>query len=242
MLVVSSEGIFHTVQGEGKLVGYPSIFVRLSQCNLRCKWKNEDGSFTSCDTPHTSFEPEMNNKVSVDELVAQISAIDCKHVVVTGGEPFFQKEVVELINRLHDLGRHVTVETNGTIFRPSKADLLSISVKLSSSSQDEVHGKRHESNRLNLKSLVQFVKSGADIQFKFVVNDELDIAEILGLSADIEAEISADIGPSIWLMPQGVSSQQLDSKMLWVVGLCKKYGWKMTDRLHIRIWGHQKGV
>ena len=76
--------LFHTIQGEGQFIGVPSVFFRTSYCNLRCVW---------CDTPYTSWKPE-NRDISVAESVAAISQYACKHVVITGGEPFIQAKEV----------------------------------------------------------------------------------------------------------------------------------------------------
>lgn len=244
MLNLSTEGdagIFYTVQGEGKFVGYPTVFVRLSGCNLRCAWKNKDGTLTTCDTPHTSFNPEKNNKMDVGDIVDKVLAHNCKHVVITGGEPYFQKEVVELIDCLYLHDKHVTVETNGTIFRSSLPAYHSISLKLSSSSAHPELGAKHEKQRFKLESILEFVRMGS-YQFKFVVNDENDEKEIMDIVAQIEKATEVNISEHIWIMPQGISAEQLDAKMLWAIDLCKKHGWKLSDRLHIRIWGHQKGV
>lgn len=236
-LTDSSDAIFHTIQGEGKFVGYPSTFVRLSQCNLRCQWKNPDGSFTRCDTPHTSFDP-----VKVDHDVKDIlTKIKYDHVVVTGGEPFFQKGVVDLIKGLRDNGHYVTVETNGTIFRENQAQFISISPKLSSSSMCPDNGKRHEKNRININNLSKFVLFHK-YQFKFVVNDKDDILEIEDIADQIMKHCGEDIHPHIWLMPQGTSQAQFDEKMGWIAEVCKEKQWKLTDRLHVRIWGAKKGV
>ncbi|MFB3041869.1 MAG: radical SAM protein [Candidatus Poribacteria bacterium] len=79
--------IFYTIQGEGKLVGVPSVFFRTSYCNLRCVW---------CDTPYTSWTPE-NKDITVTEAVEAINKYNCKHVVLTGGEPFIQtRELTKL--------------------------------------------------------------------------------------------------------------------------------------------------
>lgn len=99
MLPVSET--FRSIQGEGKLTGVPSFFVRLSGCNLRCRW---------CDTPYAFHE---GRKLSVDEVVAQVLAFDCPVVEITGGEPLLQADVVPLMERLLALGKTVMVETGG---------------------------------------------------------------------------------------------------------------------------------
>ncbi|HEX6986214.1 MAG TPA: 7-carboxy-7-deazaguanine synthase QueE, partial [Planctomycetaceae bacterium] len=91
--------LFHSIQGEGGLAGTPSVFVRTSGCNLRCWF---------CDTPYTSWEPERT-RVGWREILDRVLAIDCRHVVVTGGEPLLQPEVVPLTQGLREAGRHVTV-------------------------------------------------------------------------------------------------------------------------------------
>lgn len=237
---LSKERVFHTIQGEGKFIGYPSVFVRTTRCNLRCAWKNKDGSITRCDTPHTSFDPEIEVNIT-DKVIEEISSHNCNHVVVTGGEPYFQKETVNLINGIVENGHFVTVETNGTIYRPSKASFISISPKLSSSSSDPELGYKHEFQRLNYDALEQFVLNH-DYQFKFVINTEEDVREILDIAEAIYQRCQVDIRRNIWLMPQGTHEHQFDEKILWIFEICKKYDWNFSDRLHIRVWGQQKGV
>ena len=82
--------IFYSVQGEGKLTGVPSVFVRASGCNLRCTW---------CDTPYASWNPEGPDR-SVDSILEKIAAHNARHVVLTGGEPLMFKEMVPLIEGL----------------------------------------------------------------------------------------------------------------------------------------------
>jgi 7-carboxy-7-deazaguanine synthase len=240
MIVLANEQFFDTIQGEGKYIGYPTTFVRLSRCNLRCAWQNPDGSITRCDTPHTSFEPEVN-EWKIDDLVKEIHDLNVNHVCISGGEPYFQKNVSELIDKLHDLGHFVTMETNGTIYRDSKADFISISPKLQSSSCDKVYGSKHDRQRLKYDALEKFI-TNHDYQFKFVVNSAHDVREILDIRDNLFTRTGIDINDKIWLMPQGITPKQFDDKLEDMAELCKKYNWKLTDRLHIRIWGQKKGV
>ena len=82
--------IFYSVQGEGRLVGIPSVFIRTSGCNLRCVW---------CDTPYTSWAPE-GKKWSVTEILGEVAKYPSRHIVVTGGEPFLAAEIEELTTRV----------------------------------------------------------------------------------------------------------------------------------------------
>src|SRR5438874_12304796 len=88
--------LFHSIQGEGKLAGVPSVFVRASGCNLRCVW---------CDTPYASWDPQGED-VGVDEIVRQIEAFGTKHVVVTGGEPMIMPDIAPLCDALDARGHH----------------------------------------------------------------------------------------------------------------------------------------
>src|ERR1700730_15656274 len=103
-LVKISE-IFYSIQGEGTLVGVPSVFVRTSGCNLRCRW---------CDTPYTSWNPE-GEELDLDTILSRVRAFPAAHAVVTGGEPMIAPKVVELTGRLRAAGLHITVETAGTV-------------------------------------------------------------------------------------------------------------------------------
>src|SRR5580692_1705305 len=85
--------IFYSVQGEGSLVGVPSVFVRTSGCNLRCSW---------CDTPYTSWSPEGGD-MSTGEILDRAAEFDAaKHVVLTGGEPMIAPGIVELSERFRE--------------------------------------------------------------------------------------------------------------------------------------------
>ena len=115
--------IFYSLQGEGSLVGVPSVFVRTSGCNLRCTW---------CDTPYTSWRPE-GGELTIAAIVERVSGFRAQHVVVTGGEPMIAPEIGALTKSLKAAGLHITIETAGTVFVPVVCDLMSISPKLANS-------------------------------------------------------------------------------------------------------------
>ncbi len=93
--------IFHSIQGESTHAGRPCVFVRLTACDLRCSW---------CDTPYAFHE---GHKVSVEDVVAQVAAIGCDYVEITGGEPLLQSDVYPLMQQLVRRGHVVMIETGG---------------------------------------------------------------------------------------------------------------------------------
>src|ERR1035437_6122023 len=97
--------IFHSIQGEGDLTGVPSVFVRTSGCKLRCNW---------CDTMYASWQPE-GTEMSVEEIVRQVDGFPAQHCVLTGGEPMVAKGIHDLALALHQRGKHITIETAGTV-------------------------------------------------------------------------------------------------------------------------------
>src|SRR3954466_11415865 len=106
--------IFYSIQGEGRLAGVPSVFIRTSGCNLRCVW---------CDTPYTSWEPEGQEK-TLDGIVAEAKSYPARHAVITGGEPLLALEIQDLTERLKSESFHITIETAATIFKPVQCDLM----------------------------------------------------------------------------------------------------------------------
>ena len=226
--------IFHSIQGEGMLAGMPSVFIRTSGCNLRCRW---------CDTPYASWNPE-GRQMTVLEIMAEISGYGCRHVVVTGGEPMIAKELPELLRALSGQGHHLTVETAGTTAPPdSRVDLASISPKLGHSTPDaavagESWVSRHEALRFQPDLLRQWCAT-FDYQLKFVVTNENDLAEIEAMVNAIDAEIPAG---KVLLMPEGTDAVTLKSRQDFVVDACLKRGYRYTPRLHIDLFGNVRGT
>ncbi|HEX4794472.1 MAG TPA: 7-carboxy-7-deazaguanine synthase QueE [Humisphaera sp.] len=224
--------IFHSIQGEGKLSGVPSVFVRASGCNLRCTW---------CDTPYASWEPE-GEALSVDQIIARVSEYPSKHIVLTGGEPMIMPEIVSLCDQLKAREYHITMETAGTVYQPVKIDLASVSPKLANSTPVEREGGRfaaaHEKNRLNVPVIQQFIDHSPDFQLKFVVANDNDLNEIDALLACLKRWAPGDI----LLMPEGTDSQTLGSRAGWITEICKQRGFRYCPRLHIALFGNQRGT
>jgi len=219
--------IFYSVQGEGSLVGVPSVFVRTSGCNLRCVW---------CDTPYTSWNPE-GAEMSVDEVVAQAMAFPAaRHVVLTGGEPMIAPGIQELAEKLHDRGMHVTVETAGTVFADMACDLMSISPKLGNSTPEGTFRAQHERLRKQ-PDVLRKLMAAYDYQLKFVIASEGDIEEIEALVAELGAPANKVI-----LMPEGVRADVLQERGVWIAEICKARGFRFTPRLHVELYGNRRGV
>ena len=228
---------FESIQGEGSLMGVPSIFFRTSGCNLRCHW---------CDTPYTSFTPE-NKKVTIMEAVHLIEQYNSKYVVITGGEPLIQSAKVYLLcHLLKEKDYHITIETNGTRYVKGiikYCDLMSVSPKLSDSApkieqvQSEHWINKHEKDRLDIETLNRLLNN-CNCQFKFVVSNEHHIEEIEALQT-ILRNLTNNL---IYLMPEGRTEKEVKDKQEWVVDTCIKKGWLYSDRLHVRIWGDKRGV
>ena len=218
--------LFYSLQGEGSLVGVPSVFIRSSGCNLRCAW---------CDTPYTSWQPE-GTELDLNRIVDEVRAHPARHVVITGGEPMIQPEMVPLTERLRALGLHITIETAGTVFQPVACDLMSISPKLSNSTPGGSFAEPHE--RLRIQPVVlRELMARYQYQLKFVVENPADLAEIRALMEMLDAPRERVI-----LMPEGTERARLAERGLWLAEICKEEGFRFSPRLHIDLWGSLRGV
>lgn len=238
-MVISSRAVriselFHSIQGEGKLVGVPSVFVRASGCNLRCDW---------CDTPYASWEPE-GEEVAVGEIVRRVLAFEARHVVLTGGEPMIMPEIGELTRALKERRRevHVTIETAATVWKPVEVDLASLSPKLANSTPWEREGGRfaqaHEKNRINLEVIQRFIDESPDFQLKFVVSGEADLTEIETILSRLQKWRPSDV----LLMPEGIDAATLRDRAGWISDVCKRTGFRYSPRLHVELYGNKRGT
>ncbi len=226
--------IFYSIQGEGRLVGVPSVFVRTSGCNLRCRW---------CDTKYASWSPE-GDELPIGAIVARASSFPARHCVLTGGEPMVAKGIRELATALRGAGFHITIETAGTVAPDGIAcDLASISPKLANSTpaEGEIDGgwiAKHQRLRRQPDVLRQWI-AGYDYQLKFVVAGETDLVEIGGIVGDAGAEVPPH---RVLLMPEGTDPSTLHGRDEMVVDLCTRTGYRFCPRLHIDLFGNTRGT
>jgi 7-carboxy-7-deazaguanine synthase len=223
--------IFQSLQGEGRLTGTPSVFVRAGGCNLRCWY---------CDTPYASWQPEGED-LSVEEIVARIGPFPAGHVVLTGGEPMLFAELVPLTAAVAKLGRHVTIETAGTLYLPVTCDLMSISPKLANSTppaeRDSRWVRRHEQSR-HAPEVIRRLIAEYDYQLKFVVDRPEDCGEIERYLAE-----SPEIDRArVMLMPQGTDAAALAEKARWLAPYCQAHALAFCPRRQIEWFGGARGT
>ena len=231
--------LFRSIQGEGRLTGTQSVFVRASGCNLRCGY---------CDTPFASWSPEGED-LSVEEIILRVEQLasaaentrTVEHVVVTGGEPMLFAELIPLCRRLREAGKHVTIETAGTLYLPVECDLMSISPKMRNSTPaaagDPRWTWRHETVR-HAPEVVRRLVSEYDYQVKFVVDRPDDLEEV---EAYLAALPEIDRAKAM-LMPQGIDTEELAEKAVWIEPYCTAHGLVFCPRRQIEWFGSRRGT
>lgn len=226
--------IFYSIQGEGELTGIPSVFVRASGCNLRCRW---------CDTKYASWDPEGEDR-TIDEIVAEVISHGAHHTVVTGGEPMVAKGIHELMAALRAAGQHLTIETAATVPPDGIAcDLASLSPKLANSTPlpgEIAPGwiEKHEKLRLQPEVIRAWIDA-YPYQLKFVVASAGDLDEIEDLLVRIDRAIPPH---KVLLMPEGVTADVIRDRDETLVDVCKDRGYRYCNRLHVEIFGNTRGT
>ena len=239
--------MFYSIQGEGKSIGIPSVFVRTSLCNLHCIWCDTDYTWNWEGTrfAHENDSMPGYRKFSKKEWIAVsdipstaeiVTGFQCKNIVLTGGEPMLQQAaLLGLMQHLRRLSAdyRFEIETNGTLSPTpdfdAAIDQYNVSPKLENSANPR---------RLREKSTpLRFFADSPKANFKFVVAEIEDLEEILAL-----LEKYAVPPEKVWLMPEGNSAVKLAQRRIWLVETCKKHGFRYSDRLHVQIWGGKKGV
>lgn len=238
--------LFYSIQGEGKRIGKPSFFIRTNFCNLRCKFR--DGNL--CDTSYTSWFPDDNKNlgdIEIDFIVSEYKKHNCHDIVISGGEPTMYADELEiLMTKLKEVNPDAvtTIETNGTYIGDfvKYTDLMSISPKLESSVPfDTEYEKMHQKNRIDIEVLKKYnslkEQNEIDIQWKFVYTSEDDIREIRELQSQVGFK-----DQDVYLMPEGISKEELSVKRLPTIEACMKSNFNYTERLHIVVWGNKRGT
>ncbi|MEK7814304.1 MAG: 7-carboxy-7-deazaguanine synthase QueE [Chloroflexota bacterium] len=221
--------IFQSLQGEGPTIGTPAVFLRLAQCNLSCSWC--DTKYT-WDWQHFDYDKEMVSLYAT-EAEERILEFGSHHLVITGGEPLLQqRELAPLVASLKERGFYCEVETNGTIVpQPDlaeKIDQWNVSPKLATSG--------NPLERRELPSVLEFFRQLPNAYFKFVIVEPGDIEEVCALRTRYRLP-----GERIILMPEGTTSAVIQRRGQWVYEACVREGFRFSTRLHILLWGDQRG-
>lgn len=230
--------IFASLQGEGPSMGKPCAFVRLSRCNLACQWCDTAYTwrFTGDNRPHrdgVDFERTANQlTLPEEEVAARIAALGQPRLVITGGEPLLQgAALARMVALLPDMA--VEIETNGTVAPHPALDALvsqyNVSPKLA-----------HSGNPAELALIPERLAAWAADErafFKFVVATPEDFAEVLALR-----DAYAITPERLFVMPEGTDSRTLLTRMRWLADLCSQHGLRLSDRLHIHLYGDTRGT
>jgi len=223
--------IYLSIQGEGCLTGTESVFVRAGGCNLRCWF---------CDTPYASWRAEGED-LSIEEITAEVEGHNCRHVVLTGGEPMLFAELVPLARELRFLGHHLTIETAGTLDLPVDCDLMSISPKLANSAPSPRRHfrwhRRHEQSR-HAPEVVRRLVRDYEYQVKFVIDTPEDCDDVERYLAEMP-EIDRH---HVLLMPQATAEDELAGKAAWLEPYCRETGLRYCSRRQIEWFGLVRGT
>jgi len=204
--------IFHSLQGEARAVGWPTVFVRLTGCPLRC---------TYCDTTYSFFGGQWR---SIDDILVEVAGHGARHVCVTGGEPLAQKRCLVLLQRLCDAGYEVSLETSGAIDISAVDQRVSRVMDLKTPASGEMARNRWE----NLAHLTPHD------QLKFVIGDRADYEWARGITATHALAARCDVlfSPSHGRMP-------LRDLAEWI--LADRLPVRLQTQLHKHIWGEEPG-
>jgi len=232
---------FYSIQGEGKNIGKPAIFLRLTNCNLNC-YGNISNQGLTCDSKKLWLKGE-------EKKFAQIIAVWQKngwleklkngaHLVITGGEPLLQqnalKNFIEYFLKSYKFKPFIEIETNGTIL-PNKnlyvcVSQFNVSPKLTNSG-----------NELSLRyktNIIKFFATNQKCFFKFVIATKNDTEEVF-LNYINPFKINKK---KVYLMPAGQTQKELITINDMVIELCKEHGLNFSPRLHIMLWGNKAGM
>lgn len=240
-----------TIQGEGKKIGTPSVFVRFGKCNMRCEgfeveYETPSGvKKCSCDSFHASdiaFRDQWHKYETAEKLIEEVNRFLPAYkadIVLTGGEPLLywdDKEFQKFMKHYIDKGYKLTLETNASLdikieHEWQKELLFSMSVKLSNSGEPL-------NKRVNTLALKEIIENTKESYLKFVIDKEF----LSKASQEIDAITSRIPKCDIYVMPLGDTAKIIDQNSLSVIEYAIKKGYMYSDRLHIRVWDNKRGV
>jgi|TARA_B100000959_G_scaffold152831_1_gene160140 organic radical activating enzyme len=220
--------IFKSIQGEGPNFGKPAIFLRTAQCNLKCTW---------CDTKYTwdwenyDFQKEVN-EMTIDEIKGAILDLEINHLVITGGEPLLQQDdLADLLSFLKP-NFYVEIETNCTIL-PNKM-LTDLVDQWNVSPKTENSGNPLELYENN--ECYYFFANQENCFFKYVVENEADIPEIKKFVTKYKIPEKR-----VQLMTQASTKEEIRIREKSISELAKSNNFAFSPRLHVAMWGSQRG-
>lgn len=224
--------LFCSIQGEGRWIGRPALFVRLNYCNLGCSWCDTKFTWQSGTIEASQLLTPEQLAWQADQLRQSMSTAEATHVIFTGGEPLLQMEKLPtVIEAFQCIGyRFFEVETNG-LFLPSPELIEQISW-WNCSPKLTNNGLPIEKNR-NLAVLTALASTGRS-DFKFVVSSPADLDEIATAYAPHLPK------ERIFLMAEGVSLAGQIAAFPWLSREAWNRGWQYTPRLQILLWGNAR--
>lgn len=216
----------------------PVAFMRLSRCNLACTWCDTAYTwrFEGDNRPHRdgeTFERQGNQvKLFPSDAAERILALGQRRLVITGGEPLLQGgALAELLAQIPDM--EIEIETNGTTKAPSHVDMrvdqYNVSPKLAHSG--------NEAELALIPARLDAYAADPRAWFKFVISEPSDVDEVLALQRRYRFKPG-----HVFLMPEGTDSEAIGSRARWLSELCLKHGFRMSDRLHIHLYGDTRGT
>ncbi len=239
-----------TIQGEGKLIGTPSIFIRVGKCNMRCvgfnvEYETPSGiKKCSCDSYYAvdvAFKDQWHT-MSSNDIIKKVEELKPNYnldIVITGGEPLLywqNNEFQSLLKYYVENNYKVTIETNASLNinlneEYQKKILFSMSVKLSNSLEPL-------KKRVNINTLTQILNHTQDSYLKFVIDKEFKEKA----QEEIYAIIKQIPKAEVYLMPMGDTAKEINENSETVIDMAIENGFKYCDRLHIRVWDNKRGV
>lgn len=205
--------IFHSLQGEARTVGRPTVFIRLTGCPLRCVW---------CDTPYAFSGGSI---MTLDTVLETVALHGAKHICVTGGEPLAQPECLTLLTALCDAGLEVSLETSGAMDVSKVDPRVSKVMDLKAPDSGEAHRNLYE----NIPHLTQHD------QVKFVIASHKDY-EWVRFKCD-EYQLVERVGDVLFSPVHGA----LEPRQLaeWI--LADRLHVRMQVQLHKYLWNNEPG-